>query len=66
MNADPNSALYTWVIIGTIVGLALLAAVLLVPVSRFITREMRRGERWNDEIAARRDAGPEPPTPDAT
>ena len=51
VNPDPNA--YLPLILGTIVGFAILAALLLVPVSRFITRERRKGEAWNQELRDR-------------
>lgn len=64
MNPDP--AAYTFVIVGTILGFCTLAAILLVPVSRFISREIRRGERWNEELRAGGYLAPRPPdAPDA-
>ena len=53
MNVNPDPAAYLPIIVGTILGFALLAALLLVPVSRFITRERRKGEQWNEELRAR-------------
>ncbi len=55
-----NPADYLLIIIGTVVGFGLLAAILLLPVSRFITRERERGDAWNDEIQRRHNAPPEP------
>ena len=63
MNPDP--AFYAPVIFATIIGFAALAAVLLVPVSRFITREIRRGERWNEELRAGGHLAPRGPAADA-
>ena len=51
-----NPADYLLIIIGTVVGFGLLAAILLLPVSRFITRERERGDAWNDEIQRRHNA----------
>ncbi|MCA0269395.1 MAG: hypothetical protein LCH53_09290 [Bacteroidetes bacterium] len=51
INPDPNA--YLPLILGTILGFALLAALLLVPVSRFISRERLKGERWNQELRDR-------------
>lgn len=48
INPDPNA--YLPLIVGTVLGFALLAALLLVPVSRFISRERAKGERWNQEL----------------
>ncbi len=57
-----NPADYLFIIIGTVVGFGLLAAILLLPVSRFITRERERGDAWNAEIKRRSDLPPEPTT----
>ncbi|MFK7848297.1 MAG: hypothetical protein AB8G77_23620 [Rhodothermales bacterium] len=43
---DPD---YTWLIIGTIVGFFALAALLLVPVYRFLNREEKVSEAWTKE-----------------
>ncbi len=42
---------YTWIIVGTTVGFFALAAVLLVPIYRFLNREEKASEAWTkDEI----------------
>ncbi len=43
---DPD---YTWLIIGTIVGFFSLAALLLVPIYRFLNREEKAAEQWTKE-----------------
>ena len=43
---DPD---YTWVIIGTTVGFFALAAVLLVPIYKFLKREEKVAEQWTRE-----------------
>jgi hypothetical protein len=53
---------YLPIIIGTVVGFAALAALLLIPVSRFITRERERGDAWNAEIDRQKAAPPTPRT----
>lgn len=53
MNINPDPNAYLPLIVGTIVAFSLLAAILLVPVSRFITRERRKGEAWNQELRDR-------------
>ncbi len=46
---------YALPIVITFVGFISLAAILLVPIYRFLQREERRSEEWTDErIAARR------------
>ncbi len=57
-----NPADYLFIIVGTVVGFGLLAAILLLPVSRFITRERERGDAWNEEISRRKNLPPEPTT----
>lgn len=48
---------YTWVILGTIVGFFSLAALLLVPVYRFLNREEKVSEAWTKEaLAEKREA----------
>ena len=49
MDINPDPLVYLPLIVATVVGFALLAALLLVPVSRFISRERAKGERWNQE-----------------
>ena len=46
---------YTWVIVVTLIGFFALAAMLLVPVYRFLKREEKASERWTSE-ALRRDS----------
>lgn len=53
MLTNPDPFAYLPIILATIVGFAILAAVLLIPVSRFITRERRKGEAWNEELRRR-------------
>lgn len=53
MNINPDPNAYLPLIVGTIVAFSVLAAILLVPVSRFITRERRKGEAWNQELRDR-------------
>ena len=48
---DPQ---YLPVIIGTLVGFAALAALLLVPISRFLDREQDVAEDWTPEAIAER------------
>jgi hypothetical protein len=48
-----TAADYLPIIIATIVGFTALAAILLIPVSRFITRERERGDAWNAELERR-------------
>lgn len=48
---DPQ---YLPVILGTLIGFALLAAALLVPVSRFLDREQEVAEDWTPEAVAKR------------
>ncbi len=43
---DPD---YTWLIIGTTLGFFALAAVLLVPIYRFLKREEKVAEEWTKE-----------------
>ena len=43
---DPD---YTWVIIGTTIGFFALAAVLLVPIYKFLKREEKVAEQWTRE-----------------
>lgn len=43
---DPD---YTWLIIGTTIGFFALAAVLLVPIYRFLKREEKAAEQWTKE-----------------
>lgn len=45
---------YTLIIILTLVGFLLLAAILLVPVYLFLRREEDASERWTDEEVAKR------------
>lgn len=44
--AEPD---YTWVIVGTTIGFFALAAVLLVPIYRFLNREEKESEAWTKE-----------------
>lgn len=48
---DPE---YLPIIVGTIVGFALLAALLLVPVYRFLERERKVAQKWTPEALAER------------
>ena len=48
---DPQ---YLSVIVATLVGFAALAAVLLVPISRFLDREQEVAEDWTPEAIAKR------------
>jgi len=48
---DPE---YLPIIAGTLVGFALLAAVLLVPVYRFLERERKVAQKWTPEALAER------------
>ncbi len=48
---DPK---YLPIIVGTLVGFALLAALLLVPISRFLDREEEVAEDWTPEALAER------------
>lgn len=48
---DPE---YLPIIIGTLVGFGLLAALLLVPVYRFLERERKIAKRWTPEALAKR------------
>lgn len=48
---DPQ---YLPIILGTLVGFGVLAALLLVPVSRFLDREQEVSEKWTPEELARR------------
>lgn len=48
---DPE---YLPIIVGTIVGFGLLAAVLLVPVYRFLEREKKVAKKWTPEALAER------------
>jgi hypothetical protein len=48
---DPT---YLPIIVGTLVGFALLAALLLVPISRFLDREQEVAEDWTPEALAER------------
>ncbi|NBC18528.1 MAG: hypothetical protein GVY18_14575 [Bacteroidetes bacterium] len=45
---------YTVVIILTLLGFLLLAALLLVPVYLFLKREERASQRWTKDVLARR------------
>lgn len=45
---------YLPLIVATIVGFAVLAAVLLVPVYRFLEREKKVAEKWTPEALAER------------
>ena len=45
---------YTWVILGTIVGFFSLAALLLVPVYRFLKREEKESEQWTKDVLAKK------------
>ena len=48
---DPE---YLPLILGTIVGFGLLAAILLVPVYRFLEREKKVAKKWTPEALAER------------
>ena len=48
---DPE---YLPIIVGTLVGFGLLAAVLLVPVYRFLERERKVAQKWTPEALAER------------
>lgn len=48
---DPE---YLPIIIGTLLGFGLLAALLLVPVYRFLERERKVAEKWTPEALAQR------------
>lgn len=45
---------YLPIILGTLVGFFLLAALLLVPVYRFLERERKVAEKWTPEALAKR------------
>lgn len=48
---DPE---YLPIIVGTLVGFGLLAAILLVPVYRFLERERKVAQEWTPEALAER------------
>lgn len=48
---DPE---YLPIIVGTIVGFGLLAALLLVPVYRFLERERKVAQKWTPDALAQR------------
>jgi hypothetical protein len=48
---DPE---YLPIVVGTIVGFGLLAAMLLVPVYRFLEREKKVAQKWTPEALAER------------
>jgi len=48
---DPE---YLPIIVGTLVGFSLLAALLLVPVYRFLERERKIAQKWTPEALAER------------
>jgi hypothetical protein len=48
---DPE---YFPIIVGTIVGFGILAALLLVPVYRFLEREQKVAQKWTPEVLAER------------
>jgi hypothetical protein len=48
---DPT---YLPIILGTLVGFSVLAALLLVPISRFLDREQEVSEKWTPEELAKR------------
>jgi len=48
---DPQ---YLPIIVGTLVGFGLLAALLLVPVYRFLERERKVAQKWTPEALAER------------
>lgn len=45
---------YLPIIIATLLGFGLLAAILLVPISRFLDREQEVAEQWTPEALAQR------------
>lgn len=45
---------YLPIIVGTLLGFGLLAALLLVPVYRFLERERKVAEKWTPEALAQR------------
>jgi hypothetical protein len=51
---------YLPIIVGTLVGFGLLAAVLLVPVYRFLERERKVAQEWTPEALAERMQEQEP------
>ncbi len=53
---------YTTIIVLTLVGFLALAAILLVPVYRFLRREEKASEKWTSEEMARRRRS-DPPGP---
>lgn len=44
---------YTWVVIGTTIAFFSLAALLLVPIYRFLIREEKASEAWTEEALDR-------------
>lgn len=48
---DPE---YLPIIVGTLVGFGILAALLLVPISRFLDREQEVAQDWTPEAVAKR------------
>ncbi|MFB6248048.1 MAG: hypothetical protein ABEL97_05710 [Salinibacter sp.] len=60
---DPE---YLPIIVGTLVGFGLLAAVLLVPVYRFLERERKVAQEWTPEALAERMQDQEPPATHGT
>lgn len=51
---------YTLVIVITFIAFAGLAALLLVPVYRFLKREEKAGKKWSDEHRRTEPPGPSP------
>lgn len=56
---DPE---YLPIIVGTLLGFGLLAALLLVPVYRFLERERKVAEKWTPEALAQRRQDEQPTT----
>jgi hypothetical protein len=69
MDASPLfDPAYLPVVLGTLIGFSVLAALLLVPVSRFLDREQEVSEKWTPEELAKHfdDEETAPRNPDAT
>jgi hypothetical protein len=60
---DPE---YLPIIVGTLVGFGLLAALLLVPVYRFLERERKVAQEWTPEALAERMQEQEPTATNGT
>jgi hypothetical protein len=60
---DPQ---YLPIIVGTLVGFGLLAALLLVPVYRFLERERKVAQKWTPEALAERMQKNEAPATNGT